>query len=383
MDASDSQFTLSPVQIVRASLREVLMIAFATTVVFFVYAMLAPKSFQAQIIVVPPATPKGINGVASAASADLPVDLNLGGTDAERIQAVLKSRSVTDAVIEKFHLTDRYGLDFIEATRDHLWQQCSVRVEKRPNTVAVTCEDKDPTFVQMLTESFAEFGNSAFKRVSASAATEERDFLERRVAEAKRDVDEASRKVRDYEEKNHLVDLTEQSKALVSAMASLKGEQLSKEIQLGYLNGFSSSDESTAVQLRKQLAVMSSKMRVLGNGLSSKPKPGSPAETELFPPANSLPNLRYELTELYREQKVQETLFLLLTQRFEIARANAARDTSAFQVLDHAVVPTHKSRPKRAKIAEAGLLFGCTLGIAWAFVRARWYPRRDAHRQSA
>ena len=70
----------------------------------------------------------------------------------------------------------------------------------------------------------------------------------------------------------------------------------------------------------------------------------------------TVPKLRAELTELYREQKIQETLFLMLMERFETAKVNEARDTSAFQVLDEPVVPTHHSSPKRAQLDARGIL---------------------------
>lgn len=356
--------------------RTIAAIAVLTTAAFTVYAFLAPKWYEAELSVVPGSSPKApLGGAASALAGDLPIDIGLGGSDAERIQAVLKSRSVTDAVIEKFKLTERYGAPFVESTREQLWQHCSTKLEKRPNIVTVACEDKDPAVAQAMTDYFGQVGNKVFRRISASAAAEESAFLERRVAEARHDVDEASQRLRDFEEKHNIIDLPEQSKAVVSALATLKGEELSKEIELGYLNSFSSSDESSALQLRRQLSVMSSKMKALA-GQAPPPSGGNakrqPAvdDTGMFPPASAVPKFRYELAELMREQKVQETVYLLLTQRYEMSKANAARDTSVFQVLDAPVLPTHKTRPKRAKIIVSGMMLGLLLGAAWVVGRS-------------
>jgi len=54
-------------------------------------------------------------------------------------------------------------------------------------------------------------------------------------------------------------------------------------------------------------------------------------------------------------------------QRLEMAKVNEARDTSAFQILDHAALPTYKSRPKRALVLLFGLLSGIAFGLALAF----------------
>ena len=89
-----------------------------------------------------------------------------------------------------------------------------------------------------------------------------------------------------------------------------------------------------------------------------------------------VPKLRYDLEQLYREQKIQETLFLLLTQRYEMARISEARDTSAFQILDPPTLPTMKSRPKRSLVIAFGLILGLLAGAAFALAPI-WTRRRS------
>ena len=349
------------------------------------YALLAPKWYEAQLAVVPGAPPKAPSALAGALSMELPVDIGLGGSDAERIQAVMKSRSVTDAVIEKFGLTERYHQKYIEGTRKVFWKHCSTRVDKKPNVVTVTCEDKDPNVAQAMAAYFGVVGNRVMRHISASSAGEERRFLEQRVEEAKRDANEASERVREFEEKHKIIDLPEQSKAVVSAISSIKGDLLSKQLELEYLHGFSSSDESTAVQLRRQVGVMESKLRTLEDvpdatdvavaAAPAKRSANAKANQDIFPVAMTVPKLRFELGELYRQQKIQETLFMLLTQRFEMARVDEARDTSVFQILDEPVVPTHQSSPKRAQLVVLGLILGLLAGAGYA-LRDQLLPRR-------
>src|SRR2546421_11514645 len=79
----------------------------------------------------------------------------------------------------------------------------------------------------------------------------------------RKEADDSARKLRDFEQRYKIVDLESQSKAVVSAMASLRSQEISKELQLSYLNSFSSRDESTAIQLRQQLSVMNAKYKAL------------------------------------------------------------------------------------------------------------------------
>lgn len=348
------------------------------------YAIAAPSWYEASLTVVP-ATPSKGGGIGSqlagalGAAIDFP-ELGINA-DVERIAAVFESTSVTDAVIQKFDLTRRYGTKYLEHARKALWSHCSTRIDRKARIVAVSCEDKDPKFVQQMLEYFGEYANGVFRRVSVSSASEEVRFLEQRVAEMRKEADEAARKLREFEERHKIVDLDSQSKAVVSAMASLRSQEISKELQLSYMNTFSSRDESTAVQLRQQLAVMNAKFRKLEESPGDDPgetrRPGSETNgaavakgNDIFPPALAVPKMRFEVEQLYRDKKIRETDLLLLMQRLEMAKVNEARDTSAFQILDHAVVPTYTSRPNRFLAVVSGLVLGLLAGIAWVFAPA-------------
>ena len=162
---------------------------------------------------------------------------------------------------------------------------------------------------------------------------------------ARTDVDEASRKLREFQEKHKLIDISEQSRASLTAMASLQGELISKQMQLDYLDGFSAGDEANALQLKRQIAVVKERLGSL-EGATAPTSPAGAAPSGMLPSLLEVPRLRYEYEQLYRDQEVQETVFLLLTRLFEVAKVNEARDTSAFTVLDPPVVATHKSRPR-------------------------------------
>jgi capsule polysaccharide export protein KpsE/RkpR len=366
------------------------------------YALLAPKWYRAQLVVVPAPASRGMPMMAGAGGnlsqvLDLSTDLGLGSSDVERIAAVLKSGSVTDSVIEKFGLMARYRDKYLEDARKDLWEHCGVKADRKPGIVVLSCEDKDPEMARRIVAHFGEYGNKVFRRVYASAAHEERQFLEKRVEEARRDMLTAAQKLRDFQERNRIIDISEQSRALVSSIATLRGELVAKQIQLSYLDSFSSHDEATAEQLRRHIGILDAKLQAMTEARAiAEPKAEEPASrparsarrgkgtdaSGLFPPAMNVPKLRFELEELFRDLKVQETLYLLLSQRCESARVSEARDTSTFQILDLPTTPTKKARPRRLLITLGGLLFGLLLGTAWAVLPGWWRAVRAPHRRS-
>ncbi len=336
------------------------------------YAFAAPKWYSATLTVVP--AQRSQDSAAMSLAAKLPVALDTFQTDVQRIQAVLASASVADAVIEKFGLDARYETSHPEHTRAELAEHCVSLVDRKSGLVSLTCEDKDPAQAKAMAEYFGEVGNRVFGRVTVSSAREERAFLEQQVVKARHDVDEASKKLREFQEQHKIIDLPEQSKAVISAMAQIKGEIVSKQIELSYLSGFSGRGESNVQQLQQQIAVMDGTLQQLEQARHAGP--GSAAATDnFFPTAMNVPQLRFELEQLMREQKIEETVFGLMTQRFEMARVDEARDTSTFQILDHPTLPTYRTRPSRKRAVTLGAIAGGAVGAVLVLVPV-WWRRR-------
>jgi tyrosine-protein kinase Etk/Wzc len=353
----------------------------------------APRWYEASILIVPK---ESALGMAASRFADLPVDIGIGGSlsysDSERIAAILQSRSISDEVIAKFDLIARYEVDKIEKARKLLWSLCATTVEKKPNLVRLTCEDKDPITVRDMAEYFGQVGDAGFRRIASSSASEQRKFLTLRTQEARRELEEASDAVRRFQEEHKIIDLPEQGKAVVSAMAGLEADLIAKRIQLSYMRGFASDDESQAAQLRQQMDIVRRELRVLEDARrTAGPEPGAggaqpgpraqPSGTAsgLFPPAMALPGLRADLERLLREQKVREAVFLMLTERHEALKVEEAQDLASFVVFDHAAEPTHRIRP-RLRIVPIGFAAGLVLGLLIIIIPAWW---RDLGRRAA
>jgi capsule polysaccharide export protein KpsE/RkpR len=358
--------------------RRVLLMTAVGAAAGLLYFAIAPRWFRSAATVVPstPAKPAGGMQTALAALgsgvADLGADLGVGG-DVERIAAVLQSRSVTDGVIAKHELQKRYRRSYIELARKDVWAHCDVSIERKARMVSIGCEDEDPQFAKSMVETFVDLGKQAIRRVGTSAETEEVRFLIKRTAEAEREADEAAQELRQFEERNKIIDIESQSKAIVGSLATLRSQRISKELELSYSRSFSSREEATTAQLEQQLSILSSKYRSLDDLPAASevaPRKTSPGAAELFPPAMSLPRLEYELAQLIRERKIRETNLIALRHRLEMARVNEARDTSAFQVLDAPALPTYKHRPRGSVAMAVGLLLGALVGAAWA-----WGPR--------
>lgn len=352
-------------------------ITLACATVGLVYALLAPRWYSSVLTLVPAKSQRGGGGLASMLSGDAAgvaagfLDGAGGGADTPRIAAVLQSIAVTDAVIEKFDLRTRYREKYQESARTALWAHCDVRILPKPQLVQLTCEDQDPAFVKQMLEYFAEDGNRVFRRVGVSSASEEVRFLEARVVELRRQADDASRRMREFQEQYRIVDLEAQARAVVSQMATLNSRRISKQLELEFQRTYSAGEEASLRQLESQVRVMGEKQRDLEEPLpSSVPSDSRKARPGLFPPALEVPKLRAQYESLVRDRKVAEATLIFALEKLEGAKANEARDVSTFQVLDPPTLATRPYRPRRSVIFASATLLGLLAAIAFEWSRA-------------
>ncbi len=163
----------------RAVLKRIAIVTLAFAVVGLLYGLLAPKWYRSVLTVVPTKPQKtGVSGLLGMDLGGLAgsLDSALGGADAPRIAAVLQSIAVSDAVVEKFDLRTRYGASYQETAREVLWNHCDVKVLPKPGLVQLSCEDRDPKFVQQMLAYFSEYGNEVFRRVSGGVVEWQQPF---------------------------------------------------------------------------------------------------------------------------------------------------------------------------------------------------------------
>jgi tyrosine-protein kinase Etk/Wzc len=69
-----------------------------------------------------------------------------------------------------------------------------------------------------------------------------------------------------------------------------------------------------------------------------------------------------------RNVKYEQLLFEMLAKQYEAAKLDEAKDTTVIQVLDKAVEPEFKSRPKRAIIVIMAFMLGFVLSLVYVFI---------------
>lgn len=282
----------------------------------------------------------------------------LGGTT-DLYLGILKSRSVTDAVIQRMDLARELKTNNHDALRSATQGMVKFQAGK-DGIITVTADNKDPRKAAILVNTFIDELQKKSLQLNLTKASTERSFLEKRLTVVKQDLKAAEDDMKAFQEKYKVIKADAQAAASIEGVARLKAEIVTKEVQLAALR-HSMTDEAPEV---KSLLAAVSRLRGQMSAMSGSGESGA-----VIPGVGNAPGIGVEYVRKLRELKIQEAMFEQLTKQFELAKLNEARDSSSIQVLDEAVVPTQKSKPKRSMIVILATVTAFFCSIFLVFIQ--------------
>jgi capsule polysaccharide export protein KpsE/RkpR len=206
-------------------------------------------------------------------------------------------------------------------------------------------------------------------QLSTSSARRERIFLEDRLKTVKSDLDNAATQFSEFASKNTAIDIPAQGKAMVEAAAVLQGQLIAAEAEASGLEKIYTVNNVRVKALQARIGELREQLQKLGGS-------SSPAEVRsdnsLYPSIRKLPLLGVTYADLFRRTKIEETVYELLTQQYELAKVQEAKEIPSVKVLDSAVVPTVKSSPHRVALTWCGTFLALCGTAAWILLRKRW-----------
>jgi hypothetical protein len=91
-----------------------------------------------------------------------------------------------------------------------------------------------------------------------------------------------------------------------------------------------------------------------------------------YPTIRNLPLLGAKYADYFRQAKIQETVFQLLTEQSELAKVEEAKETPSVKVLDPAQVPEKRSAPARLLIILLGSFLAFSAAVVWVLGAEQW-----------
>ena len=328
-----------------------------TAIVIAGITLILPKSYRATAVVVPPVDQGGLGSLSLLSN--LPGNLFGQGTDQiSMFRAILESRTIFTNISIKYHLENLYNTENIEETINNLagnsdfevTEEGTIKISVSVSTPFLsdsTNDDNARKLSAVLTNEFVTQLDAINRKLTSQQSRSNREFIEKRYNEVKLNLAEAEDSYMDFQEKYGIIALPEQVEAAIGIAADYESELGISEIKYNVMR-HSLGDNHPEVQLAKlNIDLLRKKIQSI-LGFSNSFVLDSIFTKRLFPLFSDIPHLGKKFIRVERDLEVQSLIYEFITQEFERAKIEEARDTPTVQVIDLAIPPIQKHRPRRS-----------------------------------
>jgi tyrosine-protein kinase Etk/Wzc len=333
-----------------------------------ILSLFLPSWYTANTTILPPQREKLGLGLASSLVEGISefgtsMSLPFMVSPSDVIAAVLKSRTVALAVIDKEDLMKTYRAKTQEDALREVFAHTQVKVTPE-GMISLSFEDKNGVKAADVANRFVEELDRVNRETNISQAKNARIFIEERLAQTKDDLTNAEENLREFQEGNKAVALDEQTKASIERAADLKAQMVAAEIELNLLRKTMSPSHPQIQGLESRINEIKRQLDIWEMGNQREKSEGKKI---LDVPFSEVPALSMELARLVREVKIQSAVFELLTNQYEQYKIQETRDTPTIQVLDKAIPPERRSKPRRAFLVGLAGIVSLITSVVFVF----------------
>lgn len=378
MDAKRDEVKVLDVLIILARHKTAIFVAtIAGAILASALAFMLPNTYRASLALLPPQRSESsatallsqLGGMESMVGLKSPNDLYVG---------ILKSRTIAHSLIEKFDLKSVYHTDTFESARKRLDANSNIATSKN-GLITVEVDDVDKKRAAGLANAYGDELLTLTRTLALTEAGQRRLFFERQLVLAKDTLAKTEASLKENLEKNGVVSIDAESRAVVETVAHLKARISSKEIELNSMHSFVTETNPNFLRVQAELTSLRAELSKLENGRSANENDRSGQV------GTGLENI-----QKLRDLKYYQMLYELLAKQYEAARLDEAKQPMVVQVLDKAIEPERPVKPNRSLLIIIGCAAGFGLGIILSIVfevrrkivsrpetRARWAVLKD------
>lgn len=304
-----------------------------------------------------------------------------GHTSTALFVDLLHSGTVSDHLIDRFNLQHVYHKRYRIDTAKHLARCTKITEDKKSGVITISVEDRSRVRARDLAQAYLDELNKLVTRTNTSAAHRERVFIEQRLSAVRTNLENAELQLSQFSSKSNAIDIKEQTRAMVDTGARVQAELLVEQSGLQSLrqvygdgNVRVRQTEARIASLQGELAKMTGSSAPLATHVvdDDDVNSGGDDRSELYPPLRQLPRLAVPYADLYRRVRVQEAVFEFLTQQYEMARIQEAKDIPVVSVIDAPGIPEKKSFPPRLLLTLLLTFLSFAGTCALVLVRDHW-----------
>lgn len=285
-----------------------------------------------------------------------------GGGYGDLAIKLLKSRSLTDEAAKLPAVKERYKDEELlpGELRKEIQANAAFEYEAETGTITISYTDYDPAYARDLVNRFVELLERRFLSMGVDKNLRQKELLEEKLSGAREEIDRLAAEIKRFQTEYNTLDVESLAKEQLAITAQLRSQLVLKDVELETYRDISRIDDPVVRQLQAEKENITALLQEMESGYSRYQK--------VLPSQQDLPDIAYRFYEVQRELEVQQKVYAVLRQQYEVARLNAEGADPVFQVLEKAVAPDLKSGPSRASLCIVVTLAAFFLSILLSFV---------------
>ena len=331
--------------------------------------LLMPNKYTATATLLPPQQGSSMSSMLAAQLGNLGGMAGLAGglgikNSNDLYVAMLKSRTVEDAVVQHFGLMQEYHARYLTDARKALESQTTIDGSGKDGLIRLSVMALTPVRAAQLANGYVDRFRHFSEGLAVTEASQRRLFFERQLVQAKDNLAQAEEALKATEQKTGLIQPDSQARALIESAVSLRAQIAAKEVQIQSLQTYATGENAQLIQAQQELEGLKAQLAKLGGANAGTDTAG------LIVPRGQVPQAGLEYVRKFRDVKYYETIFDILARQFELAKLDEAKEGAPIQVVDVAVPPEKHSSPHRTLIVIAATFFGFLFSAFWVLLQA-------------
>ena len=332
-------------------------------------AFTLPQEYTATVTILPPQGNSSMSsmlasqleGMGSAVSGMAGSMLGMKNVN-DMYVSMLKSRSVEDAVIQRYRLQSEYRKTYLADVRKALEKHTKIDGSTKDGLIRLNFWDRNPARAAEVANGYIDQFRDLSQHLAITEASQRRIVFQAQLDKTKTDLENADEALKKTQLSTGMVQVDGQARAMIDSAARLRAQIVAKEVQIEAMRSYAGDENPALTQAQTELEGLRAQFnRLVGSKEDST--------GDVFLPKGAVPEAGLEYVRRLRDVKYYEAIFNVLARQLELAKLDEAREGAFVQVVDPAVPPEEKSFPKRGLFAIAGVAVGFTFGIMLALLQ--------------
>jgi tyrosine-protein kinase Etk/Wzc len=283
----------------------------------------------------------------------------------------LKSRTVFDAIIDRFDLIRLYKLDrFLgrwrkytrDDARDDLASLAVIETDES-GIITTSVQDPDPKKSADMANAFVDELKKLVLNMTVTEAGQRRVFFQEQFIQTFKALTKAEEELKQFAEKTGALQIDEQARAVMAGVAALEAQIAAKEIEIKVMKTYATEQNPDTKRAQEQLNAMKEERKKLE---AEEARHFNFSKTTI--PTGQVPQLATEYLRKQREFKYQQVLYDVLMKQYEAARLEETKDSVTLKIVSTAISPEKVYKPKWVLVTIIMTGIALFLGIFAAFV---------------